>query len=218
MSLAINSSGYIFAGTYGSGVFRSKDNGDSWVQVLSASLLQTWSVSVNSSGHVFAGVLGGLYTDLGCWRSTNDGDNWEQINTGLFDHFVQSLGVSSSGYVFAGTFGGLYRSMGSTIGIISSNNEVPKSFTLCQNYPNPFNPVTKIKYEIPLNKGGLRGLYTKLSIYDILGREVAVLVNQQLQPGSYEVEWNASNYTSGVYFYKLETESYTDIKKMILVK
>ena len=94
-----------------------------------------------------------------------------------------------------------------------------------QNYPNPFNPTTKIKFDIaPLfNQGGVAptqvgdGVVT-LKIYDILGREVATLVNQQLQPGTYNIEWNASNNPSGVYFYKLVTDSYTSTMKMILIK
>ena len=94
----------------------------------------------------------------------------------------------------------------------------PTSFSLRQNYPNPFNPSTKIRFEVPLNKGGDRGLSIKLIIYDVLGREVTTLVNEQLKPGSYETEWDASNYPSGVYFYKLITEDFSKAKKMILIK
>jgi hypothetical protein len=87
-----------------------------------------------------------------------------------------------------------------------------------QNYPNPFNPSTKIKFQIPLNKGGERGLSVRLIVYDILGREAATLVNEQLTPGTYEVEWGGGNYPSGIYFYKLLTESVSETKKMILLK
>ncbi|MGA2668622.1 MAG: T9SS type A sorting domain-containing protein, partial [Ignavibacteria bacterium] len=86
-------------------------------------------------------------------------------------------------------------------------------------YPNPFNPTTKIKFQIPLNKGGERGLsFVTLKIYDLLGREVATLVNQQLKPGTYEVEFNGTNYPSGVYFYRLTTNNNTATKKFVLVK
>jgi photosystem II stability/assembly factor-like uncharacterized protein len=226
MDLAINSDGDIFAGTYGSVVFRSTDNGNHWEQVLSANLLQTWSVTINSADVVFAGVLGGLFTDLGCWRSTNNGDNWEQLNTGLFDPFVQSLGVSSSGFVFAGTFGGLYRSVESTTGVVSAN-EVPSSFRLYQNYPNPFNPVTKIKFSLP-NSSKRRVNSVRLVIYDELGREVETLIpplrgaQDGLSTGTYEVTWDASNYPSGVYFYRLvmadASAPLSITKKMILLK
>jgi hypothetical protein len=81
---------------------------------------------------------------------------------------------------------------------------VPKYFSLSQNYPNPFNPTTKIKFDTPPQpspKG--REQWVRLLIYDILGREITTLVNQQLKPGTYEVEWDGSNFPSGVYFYKL---------------
>ena len=106
--------------------------------------------------------------------------------------------------------------------------EVPfvNEFSLSQNYPNPFNPVTKIKFSIPtpLNppfaKGGTAkpGGLVKLIIYDILSREVAILVNEQLSPGTYEAELDASNYPSGVYFYKLITSDYSQTRKMVLIK
>ena len=107
------------------------------------------------------------------------------------------------------------------VGIISNNNQLPNRYNLYQNYPNPFNPTTKIRFSIPLIKGGLRGLsdgVVLLKIYDILGREITTIVNQQLKPGSYEVEWDGSKYASGIYIYRLETENFTDTKKMILLK
>jgi photosystem II stability/assembly factor-like uncharacterized protein len=103
----------------------------------------------------------------------------------------------------------------SVIGI-TGNQNIPSEFKLYQNYPNPFNPVTKIKFTIPAGKG--KDLSAKLRIYDILGREVTTLINQQMKPGSYLVEWNAGNFASGVYFYRLETESHTETKKMVLIK
>jgi hypothetical protein len=111
------------------------------------------------------------------------------------------------------------------IGIQRISSEIPKSYSLSQNYPNPFNPVTKIRFSIPLWRGvdaaGSRGVLLK--VYDILGREIAMLVNEQLKPGTYEVSWPAptgdvSNYPSGVYFYKLITNEYTISKKMVLLK
>jgi hypothetical protein len=98
------------------------------------------------------------------------------------------------------------------VGIRKISTNVPEGFSLKQNYPNPFNPVTNIKFEVP------RTSVVKIFVYDLLGRETAVLVNQKLQPGIYETNWDASNRPSGVYFYKLITDSYSDTKKMILVK
>jgi hypothetical protein len=105
---------------------------------------------------------------------------------------------------------------GFVMGMNNISSAVPNSYMLYQNYPNPFNPITKIKFYIPSSKGA-RGI-TRLVIYDILGREVAALVNQQLKPGSYEAEWNGSNFPSGVYFYKLVTADYSETRKMILIK
>jgi hypothetical protein len=97
---------------------------------------------------------------------------------------------------------------------------VPQTFSLSQNYPNPFNPVTRINYDIPQNS------FVKLVIYDILGREVTKLVNNEYkQPGRYVVEFNGTNFASGVYFYRIEarqsgssTGGFTATKKMVLVK
>ena len=90
--------------------------------------------------------------------------------------------------------------------------KTPLKYSLLQNYPNPFNPNTTIKFEIP------RAEFTQFIIYDALGREVAKLVNKDLTAGSYEVEWNAENYGSGIYFYQLKAGNYIETKKMMLLK
>ena len=97
-------------------------------------------------------------------------------------------------------------------GIKQIGNTVPGRYELSQNYPNPFNPVTNINFSIP--KAG----QVKLVVFDIAGREAAVLVNEELSPGSYVVDFDASKLASGVYLYKLTTEEFSDVKKMILVK
>jgi len=101
------------------------------------------------------------------------------------------------------------------------SNELPTEFRLGQNYPNPFNPTTTIEYTIPtLETRHASSLQTNvtLKIYDILGREVATLVNEQKPAGNYEVNFNASSLSSGVYFYKIQSGSFTETKKMILLK
>lgn len=99
-----------------------------------------------------------------------------------------------------------------TTGITQINNNIPNKFALYQNYPNPFNPSTKIKFDIP------KSSLVTLRIYDITGREVSKAVGQQLNAGTYSYEWNASGLSSGVYFYKLRTEGYAEVKKMLLLK
>ncbi len=91
-------------------------------------------------------------------------------------------------------------------------NNVPDRFELSQNYPNPFNPVTNINFSIP--KSGM----VKLVVYDMLGKQISELVNGNYNAGSYKVDFNASTLSSGVYFYKIEAEGFTDVKKMMLVK
>lgn len=102
------------------------------------------------------------------------------------------------------------------------NTELPNQITLYQNYPNPFNPVTRIKFSIPYNmERGIvngRGDITKIVVYNILGGEIETFINQELQPGTYEVEWNGRNQSSGIYFYRLKVGSVVITKAMILIK
>jgi hypothetical protein len=107
---------------------------------------------------------------------------------------------------------------GYVIGINKISSEVPSKFRLEQNYPNPFNPKTKIKFDIaPLSRGA-GGVWTELKIYDITGREIQTLVNEKLNPGTYEVTFDGSNFASGVYFYQLRTGEFVNTKKLILLK
>ncbi len=91
-------------------------------------------------------------------------------------------------------------------------NSIPISYNLFQNYPNPFNPTTKIKFDIPSNS------FVSISIYNILGQQVSTLLNQQLEPGTYETDFDASSYPSGTYFYKLQAGDFVETKKMVLMK
>jgi subtilisin-like proprotein convertase family protein len=95
---------------------------------------------------------------------------------------------------------------------ISHLNKIPEVYSLSQNYPNPFNPVTKINFEIP--KQG----FVSLKIYDVLGREVRTLVSEVKSPGSYSIDFNGTELASGIYFYRFESNGFTDIKKMALIK
>jgi type IX secretion system substrate protein len=103
-------------------------------------------------------------------------------------------------------------SVTSLVGVENNNNEIPASYGLQQNYPNPFNPSTQISYSIP--KGG----NVKLAVYDMVGNEVAIITNEFKKAGNYTINFDASRLSSGVYFYKLTSEGYSDVKKMILIK
>ena len=101
---------------------------------------------------------------------------------------------------------------------VESNKFTTNSFVLEQNYPNPFNPSTTLKFSIPVTLSEVEGSFVTLKIYNALGEEVAVLLDKELTTGTYEVEWNAGRFTSGIYFYQLRTEGYVETKKMILIK
>lgn len=98
------------------------------------------------------------------------------------------------------------------VGLENISQIIPDKYRLYQNYPNPFNPVTSIKFDL------IKSGDAEIKIYDILGKEVAVLVNEKFKAGSYSVNWDASAYPSGLYFYRLTTSEYTEVKKMLMVK
>jgi hypothetical protein len=95
---------------------------------------------------------------------------------------------------------------------IKNNSNIPKTFSLSQNYPNPFNPATTIKYELP------KDAFVTIKVYDIVGREIFTLVNENKQAGYYSVNFNGINFASGVYFYRIKAGDYNAVKRMVLIK
>jgi len=134
------------------------------------------------------------------------GINFADSCQGGFIHFA--LEIKSDDFVFwTDTF-----QVDVVSGIEDDISVLPKVYALHQNYPNPFNPKTIIKYELPITN------YVNLSIYSLLGQKVATLVDRKQAAGSYQVEWDASQFSSGVYYYKLTTEKFQKVKKMNLIK
>ncbi|TRZ66348.1 T9SS C-terminal target domain-containing protein [bacterium] len=128
---------------------------------------------------------------------------------------------NTTNFVQAGTIGAGYPGFGGLsindnsfpfVGVKTIGENIPGSYSLRQNYPNPFNPTTKIQYSIP--HSGM----VKIVVFDALGREVETLVNENQTAGTYEATFNASKYSSGVYFYKITTAGFTDTKRMIMIK
>jgi hypothetical protein len=127
-------------------------------------------------------------------------------------HVDGSSGCSMTGGSAQATRPNLCMEINLMVGNNNQASELPKTFSLSQNYPNPFNPVTQIKYTVPKTS------MVKMIIYDAIGREVITLVNDVKVPGNYSVPFDASNLASGVYFYKMETSDFTDVKKMVVLK
>lgn len=108
--------------------------------------------------------------------------------------------------------GVVYGDTSMLVGINQISAEIPTEFSLYQNYPNPFNPVTKIQFALPENA------FVKITVYDALGKVVETIIEKELNSGIFASEWNAENYPSGVYYYKLSAGDYTETKKMVLIK
>jgi photosystem II stability/assembly factor-like uncharacterized protein len=161
------------------------------------------------------GYAGGTYGVL--FKTTNGGHTWGfQDTTGFGNGFIRSFwayndsilwAVGGNGKILHTTTGGQW-----LVGINNITTEVPKGFVLYQNYPNPFNPTTNIKFSITKTE------QVKLIVYDVRGCEVRTLVNENLQSGMYETKFDGNSLSSGVYFYKLITNDYTETKKMLLIK
>jgi len=130
------------------------------------------------------------------------------------DASIGSIFVLDSSNVYSGRFDFIKTTNGggNIVSVTQISSEVPQEYSLFQNYPNPFNPTTNFGFRIA--DFGL----VKLIIYDVIGREVSVLINKEMTPGIYEVNWDASNLPSGIYIYKLITGGFTSIRKAVLIK
>lgn len=212
--------GKLFTGTI-HGAWLSTNNGINWVE-RSAGLN---SDPYNSS---FIRTNGVLVTSLkfggsGMFKSVNDGILWENFGEGL--PILSSINeiIIFNGKILAATSSGIYqRNISEVTGITMLSSGIPDNFSLSQNYPNPFNPSSRIRFSIPQTEKNL--LKVTLTVYDIAGRQAALIVNNELNAGEYEAVFNASSLASGIYFYKLEVLSkgnkslYSEVKKMLLVK
>ncbi|HMQ69495.1 MAG TPA: T9SS type A sorting domain-containing protein [Ignavibacteria bacterium] len=148
------------------------------------------------------------------------GTTYYQIYWQLAGNFTGIL-FNNASHFLASLIYTAWVNAGGVTSLTLAETSLPENLYLGQNYPNPFNPATKIKFEIPdaINSGRDGSITnTRLTIYDISGKEIASLLNEQLQPGLYEVEWNAGNYPSGTYIYNLTSGAFSDTRKMFLIK
>jgi photosystem II stability/assembly factor-like uncharacterized protein len=192
-------------------VFFTSNRGASWSN--SSGNLPDLPVSAGivnpaNPNHVVVG------TDLGIFETTNGGTSWQQQNTGLANVSVSDLDLRAADNVlFAATHGrGMYRTTGPLTAVRTTGEEVPFTAELRQNYPNPFNPTTTVPFTVPA-QGRVR-----LSVVDLLGRTVAVLVDEDLVAGSYTARWNADGAASGTYLARLETAGASRAIKLTLLR
>jgi photosystem II stability/assembly factor-like uncharacterized protein len=214
-----NLTGFVVGG--GGITLKSTDFGSTWDSVGRITTTELIYSNIFTSENI--GYAGGSYGVL--FKTTNGGMSWGAQNTnGLGDGFIKSFweyndsvlwAVGGGGKIIHTTSGGEW-----LVGISNITSEVPKGFVLHQNYPNPFNPKTKIKIDIA-NKskiGTFGNDKVVLIVYDIVGHEIQTLVNESLKPGTYEVTFDGSMLNSGIYFYKLAINGFTETKKMLMIK
>jgi hypothetical protein len=195
----------VYAGCYGYGVYVSTNSGTTWGTAADGPLDGYVNALATDGTAIYAG------TDFGVYCLPSSSGSWGPVNTGLTLKVTSCL--VTGGTLFVGTAGGgAWKRALIELSVGPSSNEVPAQFSLSQNYPNPFNPSTTIKFDLPKTS------YVNLTVYDVLGREVFVLVNERRDAGDYEVRFDGSNLASGVYFYRLQTESFVDTKKLLLLR
>jgi hypothetical protein len=207
-------------------IFLTTDKGETWEDVFSSRGINISAVAVDPyyPENVFAG---GLFFDdshqspnhgvfLHSRNGGKDWDEYEPVTDTLLER-IYSITVfrkhdDNNAYVFIITAGtGVWLYKYSTLTGLSADQNVPEQFSLFQNFPNPFNPKTHFRFRIP-------GGFVSLKIYDLLGKEAAVLVNEEKPAGEYEIEFDTKNFSSGVYYYSLTAGASRQTKKMILIK
>lgn len=190
----------------GSKLLKTSNGGNNWM-VVNMPFASFYKFAKISSSHLLVTTLGSVF------ETTDSGNSWNLIpelqGTSLA-HF--SSPIKGKGYL-AGFRGSVYKFEDTvTVNVVENRFNLPLSCKLYQNYPNPFNPETKIKFST--NKQS----FIKLEIFDILGKKISTLLNEDKDTGVYEITWNAENLPSGIYFYRLQTEGFSEAHKMILIK
>jgi hypothetical protein len=168
------------------------------------------ALAINSDDHIFAGTFGVGNSPTGAFLSTDGGNNWRQID--LTNISIFSLAIAPSGYIFAGTDRGVFRSAQISTSVSQIAEEIPISFSLEQSYPNPFNPITTIEFSLPYAN------YVILRLYNGRGEEIKTLVSKYVSAGKHKIEWDATGFASGLYFYSIRVGEFSETKKLILLK
>ena len=205
-ALLATTSGKIIAGTH-SGIFCSTDGGDTWSQTLDDDVTIK-SFAYHPEGKILAAAgTGSVYL------SEDAGETWGKVDSGIRDYDAVDVAFDSRGFGLAATSdNGVFRSSDRITGVNEDEERVPDQFSLMQNFPNPFNPSTTISFSIPQSS------VITLTIFNLLGEEVATLISGRLDAGTHTVQWDATGYPSSVYFYRLSAGSYVETKKLVLLR
>ena len=204
--------GEIYGSAYGGAYYRR--SGGSWMKLNpppAVSIGFTSTISVDGSGALLVAVRGGFPSiGHGVYMTRDNGQSWTKV--GLDSASISSM-VSFGDSTFVLTSGrGVYLINSPKITSVQVSNQVPSAYRLFQNYPNPFNPVTTIRFGLAMR------MNVNLTIYDILGRRVAVLVNERREAGAYEVKFDGSKLASGMYLYRLQAGNFVQTRKLLLLK
>lgn len=161
------------------------------------------------------GITGDIYYMWGIIANTTDGGETWSLQECPTDQWPLEVFFVNSEIGWVTAYSGVILKT-NTGGLLAVEQDKiknkPSNFFLSQNYPNPFNPSTKINFSIPQTR------FVTLKIYDIIGKEISTLINEEKPAGNYEVEFNGSNLSSGVYFYKIKAGSFINTKKFVLIK
>lgn len=205
---AYNPSNYI------GGIYYSTNNGINWTSINNM-VGEVGTIQINGN-NFFVGTNYKLSNGTGgVFYSTNIGTSWLRNNPNFVSNEYINKILIANNYIFAGSSVGIElwrRPLSEIIGIQNISKEIPIKYSLSQNYPNPFNPSTSIRFEVSrLNN-------IKIVVYDVMGHEIKNLVNESLQPGTYETSFDGYLLNSGIYFYKFTAGDYSETKRMLLIK
>ncbi len=202
---------------YSGTIYSTLNGGDNWIPQTSGTTNRLVAVHFPNASTGYAVGYSGTIV-----KTTNSGTNWfTQVSPSTNNLWGTFFTDENTGWAAGWNGTILHTTNGGVTYINKISSEIPRECKLYQNYPNPFNPVTKIKFD--LSKSNLilseaEGLKVKIIVFDILGKEVAELFGGYLNPGAYETQWDASSYSSGIYFYSLIAGNYLETKKMLLIK
>ncbi len=209
-SIEASDDGMLYCSLAGGGVYRSFNKGDVW-QEANTGLTEDAILKVSSTPQLELIAAG--YSEGEFWLSDDLGNNWTYIGDQLARLEYASIAYDRQGYIYLGTNEGIWKSTDTLLTALGNpENALPTRPALGANYPNPFNPLTSIPFELP------RPGHIKLEIFDAAGRHITTLLDEQRPTGRHLAVFDGSRLSSGVYFYRLSAQSYSQTRKMLLVK